>query len=220
MARFFTVQSIKDKLLLYGIYTALTMPPDAWIDEVAVSIEDRMENWLGFDLGVNTYSETYTVDALGRIQLRKYPVISIEKIQQLLPLITDSTGGPVLIPSSQYNVVGITNQRSIVWVGQHESTVQVDYTAGSSDPRPEFLGVMFATFMELLKHVVPPGYPDWGFMSEPTRDYTSLSLPSGLSKSFELGKPSGGGSGGVPGKGTIEDRLFAPLDRYRRLYKV
>jgi hypothetical protein len=219
MTRFLTAQLVKDRLLRYGTYTALTMPPDDWIDEVAIEIEDRLENWLGFDLGIETYTELHTTDELGRIQLRKYPAISIEKIEQLLPRILDATSGAVTIPSNQYNVVGITNQRSIVWVGQPEATISVTYTAGRAETPTEFLGVMFATFMELLKHVVPPGYPDWGFMSEPTRDYTSLSLPSGLSKSFELGKPSGS-SGGAPSKGTIEDRLFAPLGRYRRLYKV
>lgn len=219
MTRVFTTELIKDKLLLYGTYTAQTMPPDAWIDEVAIEIEDRLENWMGFDLGVETYTQLHTTDEIGRIQLRKYPVISIEKIEQLLPRILDATSGPVTIPSNQYNVVGITNQRTIIWVGQPEATISVTYTAGRAEIPTEMLNVMFATLMELLKYVVPPGFPDWGFMSEPTRDYTSISLPSGLSKSFELGKPSGSG-GGAPSKGTIQERLFSPLGRYRRLYKV
>lgn len=219
MTRFLTTQIVKDKLSLYGTFTATTMPPDAWIDEVAIEIEDRLENWLGFDLGVETYVETYTTDDLGRIQLHRYPVVSIDKIEQLLARILDSTSGSAIIPSNQYNVVAITNQRSIIWIGQPEATLLVHYTAGRAEMPTEFMGVMIGVLMELLKHVVPPGYPDWGFMSEPTRDYTSLSLPSGLSKSYQLGSPSGN-SGGAGSKGTIEDRLFAPLNRYRRLYKL
>jgi hypothetical protein len=219
MTRFFTTQIVKDKLLLYGTYTAATMPPDAWIDDVAIEIEDRLENWLGYDLGIETYVHTHTTDDLGRIQLREYPVISIEKIELLLPRILDGISGSVPIPSGQYNAIGTTNQRTIIWVGNPESTVLVHYTAGHAETPAGMLGAMFAVLMELLKHVTPPGYPDWGFLSEPTRDYTSLSLPSGLSKSFELGKPSGT-SGGRPGKGTIEDRLFAPLTKYRRLYVI
>jgi hypothetical protein len=216
MTRFFTTQLAKDKLLSYGIYTPLTMPPDGWIDDVTIAIEERLEAWLGYDLGVESYVETYTPDDLGRLQLRKYPVLSIEKIEQLLPRIVDGVSAPTVFPVNNYNVVGTTNQRSVIWVGQPETTIVVHYTAGHLDTPPAMLSVMFSVVMELLKHVTPPGYPDWAFLSEPTRDYTSISLPSGLSKSFELGKKSGGG--GIPGKGTIEDRLFAPLDKYRRLY--
>lgn len=218
MPRFFPTELIKDKLLAYQVYTPLTLPPDAWIDDVAISLEDRLESWLSMKIGINSYTELYTTDDLGRIQIRKYPLVSIDKVEQLLNPIVDGTSGSKLIPSNQYNTIGVTNQRSVVFFGQPEATIQVTYTAGRAELFPELLGVMFATFMELLTHVTPPGYPDLGFLKEPTRDYTSISLPSGLSKSYELGKPSGSGSGGIASKGTIEDRLFAPLSKYRRLY--
>lgn len=219
MTRFFTTEFIKDKWLGYSTYTLATLPPDGWIDEVAIAIEERLENWLGYQLGVETYVETHTTDDLGRIQLRKYPVQSIVKVEQLLPRIVDGVNGTIPIPSNNYNAVGSTNQRGIIWLSQPELTIVVEYTAGHLEEPPGMLAVMFAVLMELLKHVTPPGYPDWGFLAEPTRDYTSLSLPGGLSKSFQIGS-SGGSTGGVPSEGTIEDRLFAPLNRYRRLYKL
>lgn len=218
MSNFFTTEVVAAKLLLYGNYTTATMPPAEWTTDVITTIEDRLEDWLGYSLGVRTYTETYTTDDLGRIQLRKYPVGSIIKVEQLLPRIVDGVNGAVIIPGNNYNVIGSTNQRGIVWFGMPELTVAVEYIAGNPEMPASVFSVLLATLMELLKHTVPPHYPDWGFLSEPTRDYTSISLPSGLSKSFELGKA--GNYTGIASRGTIQDRLFAPLSRYRRLYKL
>jgi hypothetical protein len=217
MSNYFTAEMVAAKLLLYGNYTAATMPPMEWISDAIATIEDRMETYLGYSFGVRTYKDTYTTDDLGRIQLRQYPVVSIVKVEQLIATIVDGVNGTVVIPVNNYNVVGSTNQRGIIWFGLPELTIVVEYTAGSLEVPVSAFGVLLATFMELLKRVTPPEYPDWSFMSEPTRDYTSISLPSGLSKSFELGKASD--SGGIPGKGTIQDRLFAPLVK-RRMYKL
>lgn len=218
MSNFFTAEMVAAKLLLYGTYTTATIPPTEWLTDVITTIEDRLEDWLGYILGVKTYTETYTTDDLGRIQLRRYPLTSIVKVEQSIATIVDGVNGTVVIPSNRYNVIGSTNQRGIIWFGLPELTVSVEYTAGTSDVPQSVFGVVLATVIELLKRVTPPEYPDWSFLSEPTRDYTSISLPSGLSKSFELGKA--GNSTGIAGKGTIQDRLFAPLNKYRRLYKL
>lgn len=217
MSRFFTTALVKAKLLNYGIFSLTTMPPDEWIDEVAITIEEKLELWLSRKLGVDSYTELYTSDTQGRVFLKNYPLISIEKVEQLLFLTIDSSSPSVPIPSSEYSAVAITDQRNAIWFASPEATFKISYTAGREEPFPGAINAMFAVFMELLKNVTPPGYPDWSFLHEPTRDYTSISLPGGLSKSYQLGSSSGT-SGGIPGKGTIEDRLFAPLSRYRRLF--
>lgn len=101
----------------------------------------------------------------------------------------------------------------VIYTGSRGRFV-VEYWAGLQ-PIPD---VVKHTAFAVLKSVIKFGGSMGGFeaLNEPTKDLTSLSLPGGLSQSFQRGSGGAGGGGGSKGGGTALDRLLAPIEQYRR----
>ena len=92
---------------------------------------------------------------------------------------------------------------------RYESPLHARY-----DPLPPIFGmVIFQVLRKALQTSGTSG--DLSFLDEPVRDVTSIGLPGGLSKSWQLGSASGDKN--ASGE-TQLDRLLKPLSTYRHKY--
>lgn len=218
----------RSKLIKSGKFNELTAPGLADLEEVLEIIEIRLDSWLLYRAAPTDYVEIYKITDSGVVNLSNYPVLSVSSIviKSILQGQTDQA-----IPTSSMKSVwqsgrtlsfGIPNRPTFQFQLQPgapgilpfrnaNATLEVQYRAGL-DPLPrEFKLVVFSILMKALQESGLSG--DLSFLDTPTRDVSSLSVPGGLSKSYQLGKPSGAGGGGSEG-----DRLMGLISQYRRMY--
>lgn len=192
-------------------------PSDFWLEEVLTIGEEAIDSWVGFGFGKRQYQDKDVASEDGEVLLSKYPVHDILRVSIYLPDYPNSPAGSSPIDLEQYEGFAVWRHRNSVWIAYPRATAMIDYIAGLDPIPPEVERVAFNLFRFLLENTPPGSYPDLTVLNSPTRDMTSLSLPGGLSRSFQLGSSSGGGKG-APGDGSILDRLMKPLNKYRRLY--
>lgn len=194
-------------------------PSDVWLEEVLTIGEETIDSWVGLSFGKQQYQEKGVASEDGDVLLRKHPALEVLKVTVYLPDYPNSPNGPSSIDLEQYEGFTVWLQRNSIWVAYPRATVAVDYLAGIDPIPPEVNRVAFNLFRFFLENTPPGGYPDTTALNSPTRDMTSLSLPGGLSRSFQLGSNNlAGKTKGVAGDGSILDRLMEPLRKYRRLY--
>jgi hypothetical protein len=192
-------------------------PSDLWLNEVLEIGEETIDSWLSHKFGKRQYQEKGVASEDGEVFLRQCPVLEILKVSIYLPDYPNSPPGASPIDLEQYEGFAVWLHRNSIWVAYPRVVATIDYIAGIEPIPPEVERVAFNLFRFFLENTPPGDYPDTTALNAPTRDMTSLSLPGGLSRSFQLGSSSDE-SRGVPGTGSILDRLMQPLKKYRRLY--
>jgi len=199
----------RDRLIAAGIYSVELAPTSEALSWVLSAIETRIDGWLGQRMAPTDYTERLTTNSAGNVLLYHYPVLAVMGIGWYRDVIP----GHESVPVQPIDIPSVWRQDRRLSLPLGNTPVQVTYRAGY-DPIPAIVGMATWDLLTLtLKTTGTTG--NVGFLDEPVRDATSLSLPGGISKSFRLG---GGGSsdGGGSGGGTILDRTLSPLERYRR----
>jgi hypothetical protein len=165
-------------------------------------ISAKIENFLGFNPLPTVYIESTQTNEDGFITLTKYPVLNVLEIKQLYGSMPPS-------PFQILNTSSIWGKDTRLYIGARNATVEVRYEAGFRPMPDEFVDAMF----RILRDSISEYGGNLDFLSTPTRDISSLSVPGGLSQSFQLGKSSDEAGG------TQLDRYLNELAKYKRLYK-
>jgi hypothetical protein len=218
---YLSLAEAKTRLIDYGIRSALTLPSDIVLTDFLEEVEDRLIAYLGYTPGIRSYTEETRTDLLGRVFLRNYPVV---EIQSLLVYQSTAIGGsntPTPVPL--LDAIALWDKSNALHCGYPEINIKIEYTAGLDDPdmAARLNRVIWGIVKQAFEDIPEGVNPSLGWLDEPTADETNLSLPGGLSHGLQLGKTEGGGSAGSKGiqsRGTLADRLFDPLSRFRRLY--
>lgn len=209
----------KTRLVEYGIYqNAQSLPADVVLTDIIEEIERRVDLYLGYTVGERDFTLKIEASIDGIIFLPHYPIVSVYSVRAYLPEIVSNNANS----SESYSEISVWSKGNSIYVGQGYTHCLVRYRAGKEDQSvlSAVKMVVFNTLKTSCQESLDVGgIPDLSFLSAPTFDETSLSLPGGLSHSLQAGTPSGQ-SRGIPGKGTAEERLFSPLSSYRRLYRL
>lgn len=206
---YLTPVEVQQQLILTGTYTIATVPSLAQLTYLLEGIEERIDIWLGYHPGRTTYVQDYRSSRNGIVNLIQYPVILVRRVEVYNNF--DPSAPPMPITEE---IFANWLRGTILRVGYPNTAVKVVYDAGY-DPLPKrFKRAAFSLFRKSLDNTGLTG--DLGFLEEPIRDVSSISVP-GISKSFRLGDSGkGGGSGG----GSAIDRELASLQEAgdRRAY--
>ncbi len=158
---------------------------------------------MGFRAAPTKYTEILTSNARGVVLVYQHPVISIEKVECMLPHLVGK-------PEATLDPRAVWAGKRTLAVGYGEGVnYRVTYTAGL-DPLPKI-------FSDVIFNLLGKAFQAGGlnFLDAPVRDLTNVALPGGLSQTYRIGG-SGGGQGGGGGGDTELGRALAPLMRYRR----
>lgn len=198
----------RTRLIASGEYTEETAPTEAALQFVLDLLALRLESWLGYQAYRHRVEEILIVNRRYRLVLSEYPVLDVHRVESIY-------GKVVATPS----VATFYSVSTGIWPGQRGVDVpfppgtecRVCYEAGYDPLPPEFGLAMFLLLRRALQTSGISG--DLAFLDEPTRDMSSLSLPGGVSKSFQLGKAATGKGGAS----TQLDRLLSGiLSKYQR----
>lgn len=198
---YMTPLEVQQQLISIGSYTIETVPSLEQLTYVLEGIEERLDIWLGYHPGKKTYIEDYRSSRTGTVTLSQYPVILVRRVEIYNH---NDPFWPTLYETE--NIMSSWLRGAVLKVGYPECAVKVVYDAGY-DPLPKRF--QRAAFSLLRKSLETSGLTgDLGFLEEPIRDVSSISIP-GISKSFRLGdsKKGAGGNGG----GSALDRELASL---------
>lgn len=215
---YLSLQQTKDRLLATGEYTQDTLPADEWLELTLEGIEIYLDEWLGYRAPLTDYDEQLKTNDRGIVLLPNYPVKEVMGLQMILSFIPGYDVPPVTTEQIHSIWRGerslyVTNYLRLYYpneVGFINFPVKVQYRAGL-DPLPKLFELtVFQCLLHAVKNDTTPG--DMSYLDLPTKDVSSISIPS-ISKSWQLGKATKDGEGG-----TVGDRLFRPLMRYRRVY--
>jgi hypothetical protein len=208
---YLSVSQARSRLIAAGFYTAQTVPGENIISEWLLELEDVIDEWVCHRIAETRYQEVTRTNQKGVILLNHYPVVEVEEVAIYADQPTNSQ--PIPLSPSEYS--GIWRQDRRVYTSLINIPVRVVYCAGI-DPIPRILA---STIYLLLHQFVEKGCPPTGFsfLNKIHQDVKSISLPGGLSKSFETYRSSGKSlTGSGPGGALTElDYLLAPLERYR-----
>ena len=207
---YLTPVEVQQQLISIGSYTDETVPNLNQLTYLLEGIEERLDIWLGYHPGKKTYVEDCRSTRSGTVTLPQYPVILVRRVEIYNHF---DPAAPPLFASE--NILSSWLRGTILQVGYPECAVKVVYDAGY-DPLPKrFKRAAFSLLRKSLETSGTTG--DLGFLEEPIRDVSSISIP-GISKSFRLGD-SGKNSGS--GSGALIDRELAALQEAgdRRLHR-
>ncbi|NJR24860.1 MAG: hypothetical protein HC786_23220 [Richelia sp. CSU_2_1] len=205
---YLTALEVQQRAIAIGMYEPQNAPSLEQFQHLLGCVEDRLDSWLGYHPARKTYTEDYRCSANGKVALRQYPVIVVARVEIYNPY------DPLAPPDvSTESICSNWWRGGILTVAASNAPVKVTYDAGH-DPLPErFKRVAFGLVVKGLQETGLTG--DLGFLEEPIRDVSSISIP-GISKSFRLGDTAGKGGGGA-----LIDRLLAVLQESgdRRMYR-
>lgn len=208
---YLSVDRARSRLIAAGFYTAQTVPAEIVVSEWLLELEDVIDEWVRHRIVETRYQEVTRTNQKGIVLLNHYPVVEVEEVAIYADQPTNSQ--PTPLNPSEYS--GIWRQDRRLYTSLINVSVRVFYRAGIS-PVPR---ILTNTLYLLLHQFVEKGCPPTGFsfLNEIHQDVKSISLPGGLSKSFETyrssSKPS---TGSGPGGALTElDYLLAPLKQYR-----
>jgi len=208
-SNYLSAEVARGKLIASGDFSESTAPSVEILDDILEGIESRLDTWLGYTAAPTQYQEIIHSDWNGNILLAHFPVLSVLEVIHV---------GDILVPATTtlvYSVSALWRQGRTLRLGAFPGTpYRITYTAGYDPVPKEFGRVVFATLRATIKAGGTSG--DLSFLDEPTKDVSSISIP-GLSKSFQIGKRGGGGSGSSI-EGTQSEKLFKSLESYRLRY--
>lgn len=202
MSRYLTLEKAKQAIALYEFDVSIS---DGKLAFLIDSIENRLDAWLDFCAAPKTYTRKARTNFQGILTLTETPVIEVVSLDCLLPSFTNN---PLIAPSP---VSGLWNGSDRLATGAPNTYFEVVYIAGY-DPIPE---IFSQTIFDALAIAIQPENIASGldFMSRPSVDITSLTLPGGVSQTFQVNKASSSTS-------TNEGRLFDKLAMYRRKIRM
>lgn len=194
------------------------IPVDAKLEELLRSLEVRLDEWLGYRLAPTRYLQERPCQLNGILTVTNYPVLEIISVKRIVfGSINSKTDSQPKLWDVEAWWEGGRNIR-VPSIGRDK--YRVEYVAGY-EPIPP---IVKETLLNLLKdfflnHQGDPAIASpsdlLGHLGTLTRDLTQVNLPGGISQTFRVGDPSGGGKGGG-GKGgdsggTQLDRALLPL---------
>lgn len=210
-SNYLSAEVARGKLITSGDFSETNAPSTEILDDILEGIESRLDTWLGYSAAPAQYQELAHADWNGNIVLANFPVLAVLEVIHV---------GNILVPATTtlvYSASAIWRQGRTLRLGAFPGTpYRITYTAGYNPVPKEFGRVVFATLRAAIKAGGTSG--DLSFLDEPTKDVSSISIP-GLSKSYQIGKKSGGGGGsGSSIEGSQAEKLFKSLDSYRLRY--
>ena len=212
---------LRQTLLLAGLPEE-RIPFKTNIEALLRSLEVRFDEWLGYRLAPTKYLKERPCQTNGIITVEHYPVLDVLSVKQVQ---TGWTGSKVNPKLELIDVDALwEGGRNIKVPNWGRDRFRVEYVAGY-DPIPT---IVKETLLNLLKNFFL-NYEGDPMAASPsdllaqlntlTRDLTQVNLPGGISQTFRVGDPSGGGKGG--GKsggsdgGTELDRALLPLLKFK-----
>lgn len=195
--------------------------PESLSDPISIeSLIERIEIWidsfLNRRLAATKYDQTIASNHRGIVVLPEIRVINIVSVKALYPMPIQSKDEDIAIKDDEdaepyYDLKEIV--QTCVWDGKQAictyscaGQYRVVYWAGYR-PVPQ---LVTEVAYNMLRGAIAHG-GDLGFLTDVTKDLTSVSLPGGLSQSFQRGQ-SGSGDG-IYGDGTNLKRLLGLLYR-------
>lgn len=165
-------------------------------------IASKIKNFLKFEPLPSIYTEQAVTNEDGILTLSHYPVIRVLEV-------TQRYGSRPPEPFQMLSPYSAWPGDTRIYVSAFLAPVEIRYEAGLDPMPPEFIDAIFSILNEsILNH---RGSLD--FLDAPTRDVTSLSVPGGLSESFQLGKAKEGL------EGTQLERYLSELLPYKRKFE-
>ena len=201
MGRYLTLDKAKLNLAAYGLDAGI---PDARLSLLIESLENRVDAWLDCCVSPKLYIRKIRSDRQGLLMLNDTPVLEIIQLECLLSYFTSNPGTPIA-------TAGLWDGGNYLRTGMSNAYFRVTYRAGYA-LIPE---VFETTIFEALAIALQPENLATGleFLSRPTADITSLTLPGGVSQTFQVSKTEGASA-------TNEGRLFQRLIPFRRKFRM
>jgi|GEM_PF-1659680 len=206
-------QDVRANLLDQELFDEPDCPSLAGIANVIDNVEDWMAEWLDQDFFARDYiDELYRVNHKGYVSLLHYPVVEV--ISASYAIVGLDLFQP--IPVSYISRLRRGHQSLSFGTRFIGRNVKISYHASNLEENGRLPRVFYRAAMQIVLRALERSGTsgDLLFLSDPTRDTSSISLPGGLSESYQLGKAAGL-QGGIAGEG---DRLMKELNPYRRVY--
>jgi hypothetical protein len=196
------------------------IPGASNLEQLLRSLEVRVDEWMGYRLAPTRYIKERPCQTNGILHLEYYPVLDVISVKRVVAgFLGTASPKPQLwdVPTLW------EGGRNIKVPSQGRDRYRVEYLAGY-DPIPP---IVKETLLNLLKAFFVNYQGDPAIASPAdllahlntlTRDLTQVNLPGGISQTFRVGDPSGGGKsgGGKGGDGGTElDRALLPLQKLK-----
>ena len=197
------------------------IPGDEALESLLRSLEVRLDEWVGYRIAPTKYVKERPCQLNGVLTLEHYPVLEIISVKRIM---SGWLGGKDLKPVLEEVEVFWAGGRNIRVPSVTRERYRTEYIAGY-DPIPP---IIKETLLNLLKAfflnyqgnplAVSPSNL-LAHLNTLTRDLTQVNLPGGISQTFRVGDPSGGGKKGGgkggDGGGTELDRALLPLLQFK-----
>ena len=188
-------------------------------------IDEIIDKYLEKSLAPSIYEETKVSNYRGEIVLNYYPVLQIIGVYFLY--VKPGLAADVAAREASWKDNNINDTIFVPFTWNNRQTIYVPentycacrYWAGYDPLPPEAASVAYSILKMMIEESLSTGSinPTLDELYEPTRDVASLSLPGGLSQSFQLGKIEDRANNNF--SGTMLGRLLSPLNKYRSRLK-
>ena len=177
------------------------IPTPAKLQTLLRRIAAKIKSFLKFEPLPSIYVEQTVTSEDGLITFSHYPVLRVLEV-------VHRYGAQPPEPFRLLKPYSLWAGDTRYYVGAYLAAIEVRYEAGFDPMPPEFIDAV----LSILRDAIMEHGGRLDFLDTPTRDVTSLSVPGGLSQSFQLGKTK-------DGEGTQLERYLADVAVYQRKFE-